>query len=175
MDISSLPYFPPPLPPKSWPKPQRQSWKPTRRQQRILIDLMWLIGFSALVLWAKHTADALQRPQRPTPPAPSVEFQEVLRQYPSVWLQTSEAETRARLGTPTRYVGWGSEMVEWEAKAEQSHRHLGIPRERLWLVWADPEDEARWVAVLIARGEVYWRANQGVGPQKVADRKLHLK
>jgi hypothetical protein len=163
MDYSSLPTFPPPLPSKSPAPPQPRRWRLTPRQGRILIDLAKLAGIMALVLWLRHTADAVQRPPRPNPPpAPPLDFQVVERKYPSVRLFAPDAEVRAALGTPTRYAGWGGEFAAWEARAKHSNRHLGIPSERLWWVWADPADEGRWVAVLIAGDKAYYFAEHGV-------------
>lgn len=159
MDYPSLPKFPPPLPLKFPAPPQPRGWRPTPRQARVLRDLAKLAGIVALLLWFWHLADALQRPPRPEPPP--LEFEVVLQKYPSVG--GTAAEVRAALGTPTRHSGWGGEFAEEESRLGQYNSDKGIPRDRVWWVWVDPADERRWVAVLIAGGQVYDRRWHGVG------------
>src|SRR5207247_495291 len=109
MDYSSLPTFPPPLLSKFAAPPQGRGWRPTPRQARALIDLAKLAGIVILLVWARQTADALQRPQpASTPPPPPLDFQMVLLNYRRL---ATEAQVRAVLGTPTRYSGWGGEFV----------------------------------------------------------------
>jgi hypothetical protein len=158
MDYSSLPTFPPPLPSRSAALQQRRGGRLTPRQARVLLDMAKLAGIVVLLVWLRHTADAVCRPA-PPPPAP-LPFEVVAERFARIHLMMPADEVFALLG-PQRF--------EEFREPEMDDHHLLVwahpdryPEERYWAKWADPADRGRWVAVFICGGRVYKTLKRGV-------------
>ncbi len=151
MEYSSMPSYPPPLPPRSaHPQPQRER-RLTPRQARVLVDLARLAGIVALIACAWQIADALRRPSHP-PPGP-LPFAAVAERFDRVRVLTPADEAFEILG-PQRYALLREpEMDDYDRLVEPHPDRY--PGERSWAKWADPDDPGRWVAVLICGGSVY--------------------
>lgn len=86
------------------------------------------------------------------PPPQPFPFETVLANYDRLdtVFSPTYAEVEAQIGPPTERVADDQELRDEEVWAEHSHRHLGIPRNRFWSRWSDPQDAGRWFAILFA-------------------------
>ena len=158
MDYSSFPTFPPPLPSKSAAPPPRRQRRLTPRQIQVLIDLAKLVGIVALLVWLRHTADALQRPTPPTPePLP---FNAVAERFARVHVPMDADEAFALLG-PQRFEEFREPEMDDNDVLVWAHPDR-YPEPRYWAKWADPADRGRWVAVFVCSGRVYKTLARGV-------------
>jgi hypothetical protein len=111
----------------------------------------------ALVLWLGQVAEGLRH--RP-PPARPPDFRHVQERFAKVHMGMREDDVVALLGPYRLYVRLGepeSERYERQVDARPDR----YPEEHFWAKWTDPEDEARWAAVFIAGGTVYYMAKKG--------------
>ena len=107
------------------------------------LDLAVVTAVAILLPWLRGTARSLQ-------PRPPLTFAVICERFHQLDLGASREEVEALLGPPTERGAHDPELEMAERKAEWSHRHLGIPRERSWERWIDTQDPQRWVAVLYA-------------------------
>jgi hypothetical protein len=118
-----------------------------------MVDLLLLVAIVGLLCGLRVMALAIQRP--PEPPAAPLDFHTIEKRYPKVHLFASREEVVALLGPPNAHIVPDPDLMRWTEEAEDSHRGLGMPRNRVWEMWIDPKDEGRRVAILFAGGKVY--------------------
>ena len=158
MDYSTLPSFPPPLPSTSAAPSQQHKRRLTNRQTRVLIDLAKLAGIVVLLMWLRHTTDALSRPA-PPPPEP-LPFDVVAERFARVHVGMSANEVFALLG-PERFKEFCEPQMDDHDVRVWAHPDR-YPEPRHWAKWADPADRGRWVAVFLCDGRVYKTLKRGV-------------
>ena len=116
MEYSSLPSYPPPLPPRSAVARPRRGRRLGPRQARVLVDLAWVTGIVALLVWARQTADAFRRP--PPPPPEPLPFKVVAERFKHISILMPAEELFAQLG-PERYAEFREpEMDEYDRLVE---------------------------------------------------------
>lgn len=134
---------------------------PTLRAPRpnLLINLALLTAILALLWWARELSSSIAGPP---PVSPALEFDQVVERFGEVKLLQTRREVMGLLGRPSVQTRPEPELAKMAIRAEHANRHLGMPIERVWEMWIDPNDQDRWVAVLFADGEVYAR---GMSPR----------
>jgi len=119
----------------------------------LLRGALWaaITAMAAVLCWA---AWVIHDPPPPPPPPPPLDFDLVVQRFPAVRQSMGRKEVEALLGPPTQLGTGDPELLQAQANAEWSNRHL--PREMRWHLWIDPKDRDRWVAVLY-RGDAAFR------------------
>jgi hypothetical protein len=159
MEYTSLPTYPPPLPSQTDGHRRNCAWRPTQRQKQVLVDLAWLGGIVALLLWLLQTTEAIKRPT-PTPPQP-LSFELIALRFDRVGVGMSSEEVFALLG-PQQFVELDEPEFE-EINRRVAARPDRFPGQWFWAKWADPANPKRWVAVFIAGSTVHYRLKRGIG------------
>ena len=159
MDFSSLRQYP--MPPGL-----RTAWWPSKlvrhsaRWERIILGLALVVAIVALTSWLRRAAKALDLP--PPPPRPPLDFKLVKERYSQLRSLATREQVHELLGPPSTPTGvWQRDLAEWESSAEWSHRHLGIPADRFWELWTDPDDPGTGVAILFADYKIYHIGRRG--------------
>jgi hypothetical protein len=120
----------------------------------VFIDLVKLAGIVALLLWARHTANALRSPASPPPPPPQpLSFKVIAERFARVHIAMPADEVFALLG-PQQFEELREPEMDKHDVLVWAHPDR-YPEPRYWAKWADPDDRSRWVAVYVCGGQVY--------------------
>jgi hypothetical protein len=83
------------------------------------------------------------------PESQPLDFDIVVARLKELPFHPSREEVEALLGPPTERIS-GFEFAEEEIRAEWNSRHVGIPEDRYWVRWSDPNNDERYLAILFA-------------------------
>jgi hypothetical protein len=131
---------------------------------RILAKLGLAVGIVLLLCWLRTAADRIGRPSPAAPPparpaavpAGPVDFEEVVQWHTRrVGLLQTRADVEAEIGPPTEQAPPSPYLDERLERVLHSSRHVGVPADREWVRWVDPNDPTRSVTVLFAGGQVF--------------------
>lgn len=157
MDLSSLPDYP------TFPRSASANCAEkidqsvlSPRMRRRLWDFAFLVAIIMLLCWLRWMTTQIKHSS--VPPRPPLEFELIKKNRKKVRLQLSREQVEELLGPPSNRVFPEADLQKCLEHAEHSHRHLGIPQNRVWDTWSDPKDEDKWIAVLYADGKAYWDA-----------------
>jgi hypothetical protein len=161
VDISSLPTFPTRKLNRSA-GPEKTIPQLSPRGKRILWELAFLVIFASM-LWYLRGLVTPTTENPPSPPRRPFDFELVTKRFfKEVQVFASREEVEELLGPPSPLDDtWVPYFPQWMALAEHNHRDFGIPNDRFWEVWTDPEHEGKGVAILFAGGKVYYKAWRG--------------
>jgi hypothetical protein len=126
----------------------------------VVLALGGLLGYLAWVVLSFLTE---RPPSLPLPPAKRqpLEFNLIRQRHRDVRLFDSREKVEAILGPPTERNVVEPDLLELAERVEVWNRHLGVPNERTWDRWADPNDKGKWVTIYFAGGKVYWVLQKG--------------
>jgi hypothetical protein len=157
VDISFLPRHPSPLRPASAEPPAERCRQGNIRQSRVVFDLALFAAIVLLLVWLGQAADAI----RHAPHSPRhLDFRLVQEQFAKVRPGMSSEEVFRLLG-PYRLASPEEPEFQEINRLVQAHPDR-YPGKRYWAKWEDPEDDGKWVAVLVAGESVYHVLKKGL-------------
>jgi hypothetical protein len=132
----------------------------------VLFDLAALAGVVAALYGTRWAADKVEHARAAAEPSP-LDFRVVAKRYAEVKLWAGRNDVERLLGPPTRRLDREDQFGRFKAVmglVEQVNWRSGVPEPRFWLLWVDPQDEGRWLAVYFAGGKVYHKTCEGLAP-----------
>lgn len=151
MNLSSLPSYPQQPHPQSAEAPAGYGSRINPRQVHILFSLAALTAIVFFLLWVRHVVDTIRRPP-PLPPQP-LDFKLILERFPRVHVGMRKEEVFQLLG-PERSTNFDFSEPQLNEINRRVEAHPDRYSEPSWVIWADPENGDRWVAVFFSDGEV---------------------
>lgn len=157
MDFSSLPQFPSAFRLAAPAHALRKLPSPRLTRALLGLGVLSAAGLSLYALWP-NVAAMIQRPT-PAPTAP-LDFRIIQQRYDDMPLSATPEEVRWQLGPPSSEDDPGIESVEVMIEYHPD-RYPGHVETRYWLKWADPNDQDKWVRVLMVDGKVLFKYKHG--------------
>jgi hypothetical protein len=125
-----------------------------------LRDVALVVAFLVLLFYLRGFVTPTSKKSPTPPPRPALDFKLIAERFVKVRLHANREEVEQLLGPPSSPdSSWEPFLSEWGSQAYYSNR--GLPEDRYWDVWIDPNQEGRGVAILYANGKVLSKEKRG--------------
>jgi hypothetical protein len=121
-----------------------------------LLHVALLVAIAGLLYCLSLTKMALEHPPVFQPRAP-IDFDLVKHRFSRVQKSATWQEVEELLGPPSTPNELPPILGSLERDAKLFNRRMPLPGARVWQIWIDPNDEGKWVAVLMAGEKVYYK------------------
>jgi len=157
MDLSSLPQYPSPFQPAT-PAPDRTAGRKLSSPLAITLVclvILLVVATTLYVFWP--LIDAKEHPPTPGPMKP-LDFKVIQQRFDQVGQTTRYEEVWQLLGPPSSREGLPDveEMILYHPD-----RYPDDVKSRIWLRWTDPNDQEKWVTLLLFDNKVYLKYKNG--------------
>ncbi len=157
MDLSSLPQYPSTFQQAILAPDHAPGKKLSQALAKTLVCLAMLLVVATTLYVFWPLIDAIAHPPTPGPMKP-FDFKVIMQRFDQVGQTTRYEEVWQLLGPPSSREGL---PVEEDMILYHPDRYPDDVKSRIWLRWADPNDQEKWVTLLLFDNKVYLKYKKG--------------